>query len=156
MRLIAALVVIGFFPISSFAEDAIPQWEFKWELGLIPKEKRELIIFKADRNGALLIVAKDTPVERKKVIIRGTFENQSTHPWQYTFEIRLGAPRKQGFNRGRAVAGSGKYQTPVLKPGELHKWEIEVEVTDIESIADGAIGNVVVRWPDGKKYEDAK
>lgn len=135
------------------SENENPGWQYSWEVGLIPEDRGEKIFAKVGPNGIVLVVDRQRRMNRGRVLVRGTFENVSTKSWQYTFEVRLAAPRKQGFSRGPTIIGSGRYQTPVLRPGELHRWELEMNVTDIADIADGAIGNVVVRDADGKRVQ---
>lgn len=90
-----------------------------------------------------MITDTSPTIDRNSVVIRGTFENTSRMPYRYTFEFRLaGKQPPSNFKTSAPILGSTRYQTPILQPGELHRWELIMRVTDVYDIASGDIGNV--------------
>jgi len=122
-----------------------PNWSAQYMLGLID-EQRQTIYVKST-TGHLLIKQYPT-VDQRNVMVRGTFLNKSLAPWRYTFEIALASQEGPGLpTRQPDVAGSWRYQTPLLGPGQLHTFEVKVPVEHVRYIDVIQIGNVVADRP---------
>jgi len=122
-----------------------PNWSAQYMLGLIDHE-RETIYVKSTHGHVL--VKQYPSVDRQNVMVRGTFLNKSLAPWRYTFEIALAGEESIGLQTGgQNLAGSWRYQTPLLGPGELHTFEVKVPVHRVRDINVIQIGNVVADRP---------
>lgn len=128
------------------AEKALqPDWSAQYMLGLIDTE-RETIYVKSTTGRVL--VRQYPSVDRRNVMVRGTFLNKSLAPWRYTFEIALASAEGPGLpSREPNITGSWRYQTPLLGPGELHTFEVKVPVEDVRDIEVVQIGNVTADRP---------
>src|SRR5690606_16366562 len=85
-----------------------------------------------------------TTVDRRNVLLRGTFENRSTQPYRYTFDVGVveDSTGNDFFRVRDGLTARTRYQTPVLQPGELHRWEVKLSVNDSLDIRTAGIGNV--------------
>lgn len=124
---------------------AAPRWNARYEIGLIRVDNPT--VYLTDINGRVFIDQYPT-AERHKVKVKGSFLNRSLMPWRYTFEIRIASTDPIGLN-GRKVLASWPYQTPLLTPGELHNFEVEMTLKggDIGDIDIVQIGNVTADRP---------
>lgn len=124
---------------------AAPRWNARYEIGLIRVDNPT--VYLTDINGRVFIDQYPT-AERHKVKVKGSFLNRSLMPWRYTFEIRIASTDPIGLN-GRKVLASWPYQTPLLTPGELHNFEVELQLKggDIGDIDIVQIGNVTADRP---------
>ena len=122
-----------------------PDWSAQYMLGLIDTERQTIYV--KSTTGRVLV--KQYPsVDRRNVMVRGTFLNKSLAPWRYTFEIALASAEGPGLpTREPNVTGSWRYQTPLLGPGELHTFEVKVPVEDVRDIEIIQIGNVSADRP---------
>jgi hypothetical protein len=121
-----------------------PRWDARYQMGLIDKDQQ--VIYVRSYDGVTLVDTYPS-IDRKNVKVRGTFQNKSTQPWRYTFEIRIGSDEKNQNTGRRRVIGSWLYQTPVMGANDLHEWEVTVPVTDVAYIEVVQIGNVKADRP---------
>lgn len=127
------------------AKQLEPDWDADYILGLIDREAQTLYVRSTD--GRLLLEQYPT-VDRRNVMVRGTFLNQSHAPWRYTFEIRVASDSLPGLPKPpTTVIGSWRYQTPLLSPGQLHPFEVKIPVTDVRYVDLIQIGNVTADRP---------
>lgn len=122
-----------------------PAWTYTWQLGYISLGTNTTTFIKTGPDGTVFFTGDSTNVDRRQLKLRGTFENRSTKPWRYTFDIRVA---EQGYGglpasgRYRHISATTRYQTPVLGPGELHRWEVTLTVEDSLQVRTADIGNV--------------
>lgn len=120
-----------------------PAWYYTWQIGYINSGNRQTTFVKTNDDGTVVFVGDKTSVDRRQIILRGTFENLSRAAYRYTFEIRVAesGPYLTGLPVSSGIS-STRYQTPVLQPGELHRWEVKMSVNDALQIRTVGIGNV--------------
>ncbi len=130
------------------AEDAVkPKWSAQYEMGLIDRDQQTLYVESTDGS---VLVQQYPSVDRRNVMVRGTFLNESHAPWRYTFEIRLAGDEGRNLpDSAQPIVGQWRYQTPRLGPGDLHAFEVKVPVTNVHDIEVLQIGNVTWDRPTG-------
>lgn len=121
---------------------AEPDWTAQYQMGVIYHDGNELYVKATDGS---IFVDADQDIDRRNILVRGTFLNKSAVAWRYTFEIRAGGVER--FRRGRRIVGSWRYQTPLLDPGELHEFEVKMPVDDVSHVRVLQIGKVVADRP---------
>lgn len=120
-----------------------PRWYYTWQIGYINNGNRQTTFVKTNDDGTVVFVGDRTSIDRRQIIVRGTFENTSRAAYRYTFEIRTAesGPYLTGLSTGGGIT-STRYQTPVLQPGDLHRWEVKMSVNDALQVRTVGIGNV--------------
>lgn len=118
-------------------EATAPDWTAQYQLGVIYKDGDELFVKVTDGS---VLVDSDQDIDRRNVLVRGTFLNRSVAAWRYTFAIRAGGVER--FGRPRRIVGAWRYQTPLLQPGQLHEFEVKMPVEDVSRVRVLQIGNV--------------
>jgi len=121
---------------------AAPDWSAQYQMGVVYEGGQELFVKTTDGS---VFVDADQDIDRRNILVRGTFLNKSARAWRYTFEVRAGGVER--FGRPRRIVGSWRYQTPLLDPGELHEFEVKMPVDDVSRVRILQIGNVLADRP---------
>lgn len=122
-----------------------PAWNVDYKIAAVPTGTTSESVYINPVSGDVLL-SRYPDIDRKHIMVRGTWQNKSAAPWRYTFEIRI------ADKIGRII-GSWRYQTPLLSPNELHQFEVKVPVTDVGQIEHYQIGNIE---PDQPQAQPAK
>lgn len=129
-----------------------PRYRVDYKVSLIYTGESDTIVYRTfdplRPELAHTIIEKHPNVDRKNVHIEGSFQNTSTKPYRYTFEIRLAKQNR--------IIGSARYQTPMLKPNILHQFKVKVPVENVKQITAYQIGNVTADAPNQPKQEEVK
>ena len=115
-----------------------PRWDVDYKIATIPSGGGESVY--VDPTIGEVLLQRFPQIDRRHIMVRGTFQNRSASPYRYTFEIRLG-------DRFGGVIGRWRYQTPALTGNELHAFEVKVPVSDVAAISSYQIGNVEADRP---------
>lgn len=118
-----------------------PKWSAQYMIGLIDKETSEPTVFVRVGKDIFATAERIGGVDRRNVMVRGTFLNQSLSSWRYTYEINIGG-HTDALTRKTPLVGQWRYQTPLLGPGELHEFAVKVPVSDVRDIVTVQIVNV--------------
>lgn len=133
-----------------------PRWDADYRVGLMYTGGVDSTVYVSPRSGKV-IVDEYPDIDRKNILIEGTFENKSKQPWRYTFEFRVSGRRQVRailLSDKHNIIGSARYQTPVLEPGELHRFTLKVPVTNVAYIEVYELGNMTADRPGGVKPVD--
>lgn len=121
------------------AERMQPRWRVTWELGFIEAGTNKTTFLRSDAEGNIIFHDSEYPaIDRSQVIVRGTFENESDVAYRYTFDF---VASRSGLFGGN-ILGRSRYQTPVLAPGQLHRYEFQMTVTDTYRIRRAYVENI--------------
>lgn len=111
-----------------------PNWQVDYKIAVIQTGLVSESVYIDPVDGEVLL-DRYPDIDRKHIMVRGTWQNRSAAPWRYTFEIRI------ADKIGRII-GRWRYQTPMLVANELHEFEVKVPVTDVAYIKHYQIGNI--------------
>jgi len=121
-------------PPPAAADPNQPKWEVDYKIAVIHTGLTSESVYIDPEVGEVLL-ERYPDIDRKHIMVRGTWQNRAAAPWRYTFEIRI------ADKIGRII-GRWRYQTPVLEPGQLHAFEVKVPVKDVAYIQSYQIGNI--------------
>jgi hypothetical protein len=95
-------------------------------------------------DGDAAVIQSLDEYDRQRVVVEGSFLNRSTSPYRYGFDIAVGYKARAGVLVAAhpTIVGRRAYQTPVLQPGELHSFRVEIPVDDIAYAQICDIGHV--------------
>ncbi|QNN24685.1 hypothetical protein HED60_21215 [Planctomycetales bacterium ZRK34] len=120
-----------------------PRWQVDYKIAVIQTGLVSESVYIDPVEGEVLL-DRYPDIDRKHIMVRGTWQNRSAASWRYTFEIRI------ADKIGRII-GHWRYQTPVLDPNALHEFEVKVPVTDVAYIKHYQIGNIESDRPDAQQ-----
>ena len=127
------------------AAAAKPRWSAQYMMGLIHEDQPNIYV---KATSGRVLVDRYPDIDRNNIMVRGTFLNQSTQSYRYTFEVR--AAGDEGIGGDRNLVGSWRYQTPVLGPGELHEFEVKMPVKNVAYVEEIQVGNVTADQPESR------
>lgn len=127
----------------------LPAWRYTWQLSLIQlgTETKTTVVTNAD-GSVYFDTDTDIVYDQEQVVLYGTFQNTSDKPYRYTFLAAVAPSNflKTPFTRLKKnqLSGYELVQTPVLQPGELYNWEVQVFVDSIRNLNRGGVTMVQV------------
>ena len=122
---------------------AQPAWDIQYSVGFIQRDGKFGLLEITDQGP--VIIDESALFNRRQIVVRGTFYNQTRASYQYSFEIAVHGAATPG---DRKIIGSTQHRTPVLGPDLMHHFEIKVPLdADIDEVTRVVITNVSADSP---------
>src|SRR5690606_4130620 len=64
-----------------------PRWHYTWQIGFLDGPTRKVTYVEQTKHGQVVFVGEKSTVDRRNIVMRGTFENRATRPHRYTFDV---------------------------------------------------------------------